>query len=108
MATNDNAAAMPVTETGDIAPEKLDEFCNDYEELNGRKNKATSEIANLLKNGENTYGLHKKAFKLVMQLKSETPQKRADFMRAFAIYYDHFDLNAQPDMFDGQQAEAAE
>ena len=55
-------------------------------------------IGALIKDGEETHGLHRAAFKLAVKLRNESSEKRADFLRAFDYYRKVLNFDAQQEL----------
>ena len=95
---------LPQREDGSIDLAKLNEIVGDYENLKQDMDDTRSQMGHLLKDGEDTYGLHRAAFKLAVKIKNESVEKRADFLRAFDLYRRLLVLDDQPDMLQGSGA----
>lgn len=92
--------------SGDIDPAKLKQILGNYRSMKDDMDEARGDIGNMLKNAENDLGLHRGAFKLAAKLNGQSPEKRADFLRAFDSYRHILELDDQPDMLD-EAAKAA-
>lgn len=100
-----------------IHPEVLKSLISKCDEMRADMDAARGELGAAIKDAEETHGVHRKAFKLVLSLKRMEDAARADFLRALDDYRAKLDLNPQKDLFEeaggdeatrrAQQTEAA-
>jgi uncharacterized protein (UPF0335 family) len=84
-----------------IHPEVLKSLISKCDGMKADMDEARGELGAAIKDAEETHGVHRKAFKMVLGLKRMETAARSDFLRAFDDYRTKLDLNDQPDMFDG-------
>ncbi|WP_132254712.1 hypothetical protein [Methylobacterium segetis] len=101
-----------------IHSEVLKSLISKCDEMRADMDEARGTLGAAIKDAEDTHGVHRKAFKLVLSLKRMEDAARADFLRALDDYREKLDLNPQKDLFDeadegdeqarrAQQADAA-
>ncbi|GEP06444.1 hypothetical protein [Methylobacterium oxalidis] len=100
-----------------IHPEVLKSLISKCDGMKADMDEARGELGAAIKDAEDTHGIHRKAFKLVLSLKRMESAARADFLRALDDYREKLGLNPQKDLFDeaegdeqarrAQQTEAA-
>lgn len=78
------------------------------ENAKGRMDDAQMNNASVYKEVEERFGVHRKAMKLFVALKRQDSARRNDFLRAFDLYRQLGELDAQPDMLDEDEDGDAE
>jgi hypothetical protein len=68
---------------------------------------ARGEMGAFIKDAEETHGIHRKAFKLALSCRRMESEQLSAFLRAFDLYRDVLNFDAQLDMFATKPAEPA-
>lgn len=102
-------AATRVRDSGDDLPDAkvLGEHIKKLNALNADSAEVRGEIGALVKDGETTHNIHRKAMKLVATIERMDETKRAEFLRHFFHYLEARELRVQPALFDGDTDGAA-
>lgn len=101
------AKKLTSEKTTGIHPEVLKSLISKCDGMKAEMDEARGELGAAVKDAEETHGINRKAFKLVLSLKRMEQDKRDDFLRSLDDYREKLDLNPQPDLFaDGEGDEA--
>lgn len=90
-----------------IHPEVLKSLVSKCDGMKADMDEARGELGAAIKDAEETHGVHRRAFKMVLGLKRMESAARSDFLRAFDDYRTKLDLNDQPDMFAEAEGDEA-
>ncbi|MER2263525.1 hypothetical protein [Methylobacterium oxalidis] len=90
-----------------IHPEVLKGLISKCDGMRADMDEARGELGAAIKDAEETHGVHRKAFKLVLSLKRMEGAARADFFRALDDYREKLDLNPQKDLFEEAEGDEA-
>ncbi len=83
-----------------IRADVLKALINKCDEMRSDMDSARGELGSAVKDAEETHGINRKAFKLVMSLKRMEETKRDDFLRSLDDYRAKLELNPSPDLFE--------
>ena len=100
-----NVVSIPVSTMTKALLEGLVSECGNYQ---SEMDSARGSMGGAIKTMEESHNLHRKAFKWAMQLRRMEPEKRTALLQDLKLYIKWLDLDNQPDLFEGDQAEAAE
>lgn len=93
MARKAKEEAVQAALQGARPPGKLQELVQQCFNLKSESDAARGELGSLMKNAEESHNIHRKAFKLSMQLNFMPEEKRADFLKAFDEYREELKLD---------------
>lgn len=82
----------------------LERLLKDYWVNNAEVREATGKIGSLVKNGEEVFNVHRKAFKLTAQLEKMDDSKRSEYLTHLFHYLGLRGLGPDPDLFAEERA----
>lgn len=86
-----------------IHPEVLKSLVSQCDGMKADMDEARGELGAAVKNAEETHGVNRRAFKLVLSLKRMEQSQRDDFLRSLNDYVEKLDLAPQGDLFADDQ-----
>ncbi|GBU18054.1 MULTISPECIES: hypothetical protein [Methylobacterium] len=90
-----------------VHPEVLKSLIARCDGMKADMDEARGELGAAVKDAEETHGINRKAFKLVLSLKRMEQDKRDDFLRSLDDYREKLDLNPQADLFADDEGDEA-